>query len=253
MKNLIRLPVAEPVVRSAAPVNLLVARFESLAMNGVCAMAGEAGHFLAGGEMYHIPRFVYQSPDQRQALKIGVFTGLRGNVEGGLALLQFLESLELQPWRAAGYELWLYPLCNPTGYEDGSGTSRRGASLDSDFWKASPEPEIMLLERELSEQRFDAAITLYTDERFQQFSGSASGGAAASHLLESGLARAGFLLNEPALMVPWPKGALSVPPRGGKAHPNLRFGVPRHVPMRTRVAALDVALGGVLSSARHYL
>ncbi len=235
------------------PINLLAGRFEALAAAGRCSTVGEVGHFLVGGEVYHLPRFVYRAPDEHRPLRVGIFTGLRGNLEGGLALLQFLENLEANPWRAAGYELWIYPLCNPTGHEDGGSTNRRGVLLDHSFWKESAEPEVMLLERELAEQRFDAVITLYTDPRFDQFTGSAMGGTVAERLLESGLAVASATIGQPALELPWPDGALSVQPRAGKPKVNLRFGVPRTIAMRPRVTALSVTLGGVLASARHYL
>jgi murein peptide amidase A len=250
--------VDRPAVLPAAPVlhppvNLLVARFEELAARGLCQMAGEAGSFCLGRTVHHLPRVIYRAANAVRPLRIGIFTGLRGNLEGGLALLQFLESLAERPWRAAGYELWLYPLCNPTGHEDGEGTNRRGAALDSDFWKASPEPEIMLLERELREQQFQAVLTLHTDAHYADFTGSFSGGEAARRVFESGLALAGFVLRRPGLQLPWPAGALSGPPQGKGRLVSLRFGAPRQVPMSVRTTALEAALGAVLASARHYL
>jgi protein MpaA len=253
MSNTVRHHAPTSALPVHPPVNLLGARFDALAARGLCCRAGTAGHFFVGNAICHLPRFLYRDPDHGRRVKIGIFTGLRGNLEGGLALLQFLQSLEEDSWRAAGYELWLYPLCNPTAHEDRAGTNRRGASLDSDFWKDSAEPEIMLLERELVEQRFDAVITLHTDGRFAQMTGSAIGGTIASRLLESGLALAGFVVDEQSLELPWPEGALSVLPGPRRVRPNLRFGVPRSIPMRTRITALDVAVGAVLASARHYL
>jgi len=51
--------------------------------------------------------------------------------------------------RGRGYELHVYPLVNPTGYEDGTRHSRSGKDLNREFWRGSNEPEVALLEKEI--------------------------------------------------------------------------------------------------------
>jgi protein MpaA len=250
---------------SEPPVNLLMARFHDLAQKGGCELAGNVGNFLAGERIYPIPRLRYRSTPEmvpsprprilsdrkRAPLRVGIFTGLRGNLEGGLAVLSFLESLRERAWRAAGYELWLYPLCNPTGHEDARETNRRDAPLHGDFWRGSKEPEVMLLEHELRERAFHGVIVLHTEDSGRgQFTGSATG-AYAERLLNSGLTASRSVLRTDAAKVPWPPGALSAPPARPQAF-SLRLGTPLQVPMQSRIAALDAALGAVLASARHY-
>lgn len=52
-------------------------------------------------------------------------------------LLSFLERLADEPARATGYELIVYPLCNPVGYA--RDTRHNGADLDLNrqFWRGS--------------------------------------------------------------------------------------------------------------------
>ena len=62
------------------------------------------------------------------------------------------------------YQLWLYPLCNPGGYMDGTRESRSGKDLNRKFWKNSSELEVQLLEKEISKQRFNGIISLHCDD-----------------------------------------------------------------------------------------
>ncbi len=185
---------------------------------------------------------------------MGIFTGLRGNVEGGLALLHFIESLQERTWRAAGYELWFYPLCNPTGHEDARETSRRDTLLHGDFWRDSVEPEIMLLERELSAQAFHGVIVLYTDDSGRGIFTGSSFGSYAWRLTEFGAGRVPlhprYRSRGTAVATGGPLGS---PPGHQHQTFSMRLGTPKEVPMQVRIAALDAALGAVLASARHYV
>ena len=64
-------------------------------------------------------------------------------------IVQFIKLLEAKPELAAGYYLSLYPVCNPTGFEDGTRFSRSGKDLNREFWKNSDQPEVRLLQAEL--------------------------------------------------------------------------------------------------------
>jgi hypothetical protein len=80
------------------------------------------------------------------------------------AAIRFLEELAKQPELARGYEVYVYPLCNPTGFEDGTRHSRSGRDLNREFWLGSREPEVQLLERQIRTLRFDGIISLHADD-----------------------------------------------------------------------------------------
>jgi len=69
--------------------------------------------------------------------------------------MQLARALECYSEMGRNYQLWLYPLCNPGGYIDGTRESRSGKDLNRQFWKKSSELEVQLLEKEISKQRFN--------------------------------------------------------------------------------------------------
>src|SRR5207247_2150836 len=77
---------------------------------------------------------------------------------------RLLNSLVDAPASAQGYELTVYPLCNPTGYEDDTRHNRAGCDLNREFWRGSSQPEVQIIEDELRERRFDGIITLQADD-----------------------------------------------------------------------------------------
>ena len=66
-----------------------------------------------------------------------------------LAVIEFLERLHARPELARGYELFVYPVCNPWGYIEGSRWTRSGLDLNRQFWTGSEEFEVALLESQL--------------------------------------------------------------------------------------------------------
>ena len=78
--------------------------------------------------------------------------------------MQLARALECYPEMGRNYQLWLYPLCNPGGYMDGTRESRSGKDLNRQFWKNSSELEVQLLEKEISKQRFNGIISLHCDD-----------------------------------------------------------------------------------------
>ena len=96
------------------------------------------------GEEYSLPRYLYVGRKGGGDLqRIGIFATLHGDEpEGVLALGKFLQTLEDHPEIAEGYAVFIYPLCNPTGYEDGTRHNRAGVDLNREFWKQSPHPEV---------------------------------------------------------------------------------------------------------------
>ena len=129
--------------------------------------------FKITGERYELPSYVFIGPKGDQPpVRLALFAGLHGDeVEGTLALLFLVQLLEGVPELARGYCLFLYPICNPTGYEDGTFLSRQGYDLNQEFWKNSRTPEVRVLEGEIKSQGFDGIITLHSNQSDNFFFG----------------------------------------------------------------------------------
>ena len=138
-----------------------------LALAEVCReiVGTVAGSFDVEGKRYTIPSFVFRDPATiLRPIRLGLFALLHGDEPAGaLGLERLLSSLSNDPRPARGYELACYPLCNPTGYEDGTRHNRAGFDLDREFWRGSDLPEIKIIEDELRERQFDGIITLHVD------------------------------------------------------------------------------------------
>src|SRR6185369_7018446 len=104
--------------------------------------------FESHGREYNLPRYVFLGPKGGgDTIRIGIFATIHGDEpEGTLGLIRFLQELTKNPGLAQGYVLFLYPLCNPTGFEDNTRHSRSGKDLNREFWQNSPEPEVRYLE-----------------------------------------------------------------------------------------------------------
>jgi murein peptide amidase A len=133
-----------------------------------------AGSFTVAGRRYGIPRFIFAGPAaEHEPIRLGLFAGVHGDEPAGCAaLVRFLSELSASPDIAKGYDLVVYPLCNPTGYEDGTRTNRAGADLNREFWRSSAHPEVRILERELREHRFQGIVTLHADDTCNGLYGS---------------------------------------------------------------------------------
>jgi len=125
----------------------------------------EVGNFRHGEAAYSIPRFVFRGPDPAdEPVRLGIFAAIHGDEqETAHAALEFLRGLLKNPERARGYEIYVYPVCNPTGVEDGTRHSRSGTDLNREFWIGSKEPEVYYLERELGVLLFRGVIALHAD------------------------------------------------------------------------------------------
>ena len=148
------------------------------------------------GQDYSIPRYLYVGRQGGGDLqRIGIFATLHGDEpEGVLALGKFLQTLEERPEIAEGYALFIYPLCNPTGFEDGTRHSRAGVDLNREFWKQTCHPEVRFLESEIWMQAFHGIITLHSDDTSQGLYGFVKGSVLSEHLLQPALLEAGRYL-----------------------------------------------------------
>lgn len=176
------------------------------ALHGFATLAGSSEFlirrpgrgFRASGDdrRFEIPRLVFAGPrgggDQ---LRVGIFAAMHGDEkEGTGALLRFVEKLERQPLLATGFDIFLYPVCNPTGFADHTRHSRAGKDLNREFWRNSREPEVRILETELNENRFHGLISLHADDTSEGFYGFINGATLAEDLLRPALEAAGRYL-----------------------------------------------------------
>jgi protein MpaA len=170
----------------------LLAPLEKIAATSANLVANHDARFEVNGETYDLPRYLFVGPRGGDTpIRIGIFAAIHGDEpEGAHALIQFIKLLELKPELAAGYYLSFYPVCNPTGYEDGTRFSRQGKDLNREFWKNSSEPEIRLLQAELASRSFQGLIALHTDNTCTGFYGIVRGATLTKYLIEPALAAA---------------------------------------------------------------
>lgn len=149
------------------------------------------------GRRCDLPRFLFAGPvvNRLPPVRLGLFAGLHGDEPAGCAaLVRFLCELAREPERAAGYDLVIYPVCNPTGFEDGTRHNRAGFDLNREFWRGSTQPEVRLLEAELRAHRFGGLITLHADDTCDGVYGYAHGCVINESLLEPALRAGGRVL-----------------------------------------------------------
>ena len=175
--------------RSRRSIADLLAPLERIAANSPNLVANHDARFEVNGEAYELPRYLFVGPRGGDTpIRLGIFAGIHGDEpEGVHALVQFVKLLEAKPELATGYYLSIYPVCNPTGFEDGTRFSRSGKDLNREFWKGSTEPEVRLLQAELQSRSFQGIIALHTDNTSDGFYGFVRGATLAKHLIEPAL------------------------------------------------------------------
>jgi protein MpaA len=175
-----------------AKLRELLAPLFDLISESECLRAVSLGPWRLGDDLYVLPRFVFQrTPSVRTRIKLGIFAGIHGDEPASvLGLIDLVQALHAEPPVGRGYQLWLYPLCNPSGFVDGTRHSRSGKDLNREFWRDSPEPEVRLLEAELRREKFDGLISLHTDDTTDGVYGFVGGATLTEHLLKPALAAA---------------------------------------------------------------
>jgi predicted deacylase len=129
------------------------------------------------------------------AIRIGIFAGIHGDEAAGPdAIRNLVEVLEQDPSLAEGYDLFLYPICNPSGFAAGTRLSRTGKDLNREFWRNSNEPEVILLEEEIRSRAFHGLISLHADDTSSGIYGFVRGAVLTRALLEPALAAAEAVL-----------------------------------------------------------
>jgi hypothetical protein len=223
--------------------------------------------FKIGSQTYELPRYLFVGPSGGDApVHVGIFAGIHGDEpEGSHAIVQFIRLLEARPELATGYCLSFYPLCNPTGFEDGTRFSRRGKDLNREFWRNSAEPEVRVLQAELVSRSFQGIISLHTDDTSDGFYGIVRGATLTKHLIEPALRAAeqllprderpvidGFAARHGVIYDTF-EGILSAPPKV-RPHPfEIILETPQSPPAYLKEAAFVAALQSILAEYQKFI
>jgi murein peptide amidase A len=199
-------------------------------------------------------------------IRIGCFAGIHGDEPAGtVALLEFMADLITRPTLAQGYELFLYPLCNPVGFAQGTRLSGRGKDLNREFWKQSREPEVLLLEQEIRSRNFQGLVSLHSDDTSNGMYGFVRGAVLTRDLLEPALRAAQQVLPRNTLPVidGFPaidgiitecyQGVLTSPPELDPAPFEIILESPQHAPLPDQARAFQLALESIIVEYQKFL
>lgn len=229
------------------------------------AQGESLGSFRSGPQSYSVPRFTLRGPNSSDPIRIGIFAAIHGDEPAGvLAAARFLTEAAQEPEFIENFLLHIYPLCNPTGFEDNTRHSRRGKDLNREFWKLSVEPEVEILEHELRTQHFHGIIQLHADDTSDGLYGFVRGHTLTENLLRPALAEAGKILPRnvnatidgfaarDGIIYSGYEGILAAPMRSEPPF-EIVLETPHHAPMDLQVQALVVALRTILSEYRRLI
>jgi murein peptide amidase A len=243
---------------------LLLPLFLQVGTTAESLRADSAGFWHVGEERYWLPRLVFRGAQEtgEETIRLAIFAGLHGDEPAGVhALVDLLRVLEADPFMGRAYRIHIYPLCNPTGYEDGTRHSRSGADLNREFWRGSLEPEVAIIERELLLHKFHGIISLHSDDTSDGVYGFVRGATLTEHLMKPALAAAEAALpvNQAAIIDGFHAvegiihkaydGILTAPPGTTPAPFEIILESPHHAPMDLQRKAFVLALEQIL---RHY-
>jgi hypothetical protein len=259
--------IAQPPPARRRSIADLLAPLDSIAAYSPNLVANHEARFEAGGETYTMSRYLFVGPKGGDTpIRIGIFAGVHGDEpEGVRAAIQFIKLLEAKPELAAGYYLSFYPICNPTGFEDGTRHSRSGKDLNREFWGNSNEPEIRLLQAELSSRSFNGIISLHTDDTSDGFYGIVRGATLTKHLIEPALQAAGKFLprDQRSIIDGFPAhnsvirdaydGVLSAPPKVRPRPFEIILETPQAPPTFLKECAFVAALKTILTEYRQFI
>jgi len=245
----------------------LVAPLNEMAVNSPNLLVNRGARFESEGKVWELPHYLFIGPRGGDApLRLGIFGAIHGDEpEGARAIVQFVKVLEAKPELATGYCLSFYPVCNPTGFEDGTKHSRSGKDLNREFWKNSTEPEVRFLETELRWRAFDGIISLRTDETSDGLYGIAAGATLTRHLIEPALRAAeeflprdsrplidGFEARD-GIVRAQSSDALSAPPKTRPRPFEIVLETPKSPPSFFKECALVMALQSILTEYRKFI
>lgn len=249
------------------PISDLLLPLVLHASSSPCLHAECLGFWREGNAIRWLPRFVFEAPGPRRGrIELGVFAGIHGDEPAGIfALMDFARLLDAEPELARDYRLSLYPLCNPGGYERGIRESPSGKDLNREFWVCSREPEVVLLEKELRNTRFDGIISLHSDDTCGGFYGYARDRLISEQMLRPALAAAGAVIACDAnpvidgfeavdgiIHAAYP-GILTSPPERVPRPFEVILESPAHAPLSAQRDSMTRALRAILESYRSFI
>jgi len=253
-----------PTVTTRRSIAALLAPLNDLANRSEFVRAGRYGSFQLHGDRYSLPYFIFTGPGgDPDPIQLAIFAAIHGDEpEGALSITEFYRNLADEPALASGYQIYAYPLCNPTGYEDNTRHSRGGRDLNREFWKSSAEPEILHLEDELWRHQFDGLISLHSDNTSTGLYGFVQGPDLSKELLLPALWSAEKILprNEQRIIDGFPAnrglvqqgydGVLAASPEARYAPFDLIFETPQAAPVHLQIKANVAALQCILAEYR---
>jgi len=226
----------------------------------------ELGVFEVKREKYSLPRFTFRGPNSSDPIRIGIFAAIHGDEPAGaLAAANFLFDIANAPELAENFLLQVYPICNPTGFEDNTRSSRRGRDLNREFWRASAEPEIEILEHQLRTGHFNGIIQLHADDTSDGLYGFVRGHTLTENLLRPALNEAGKILPRninaiidgfaarDGIIYDHYEGVLAAPAQIDPVPFEIILETPDHAAMKSQVEALVVAMRTILSEYRRLI
>jgi murein peptide amidase A len=255
------------VITEKRATEKLVSAFDEVALNSHYLIKKPMAEFESRGQKYSLPRYLFLGPKGGgDTIRIGIFATLHGDEpEGALGLTRLITALEKNPDIAQGYALFIYPVCNPTGFEDNTRHSHAGVDLNREFWRESQQPEVRNLETEIWTHAFHGIVTLHSDDTSHGLYGYVNGAVLSEHLLEPALrsgeaflprnkrktidgfpARRGMIYSSYDGVLKSPVG-LKQPPF------EITFETPQHAPLHLQVEAFNAALQTMLVEYRYLM
>jgi protein MpaA len=235
-----------------------------LALPGITAQP--LGPFSIRGQDYSLPHFVFHGPNSTDPIRIGLFGAIHGDEPAGaLALARFLNELAQAPQLAENFSLHIYPICNPTGFEDNTRESRTGRDLNREFWRNSTEPEVKILEQELRSGHFSGIVQLHADDTSDGIYGFVRGHTLTEHLLRPALEAAGQVLERnrnatidgfaarDGIIYHHYDGILAAPTDIDPVPFEIIFETPQRAALDRQVEALVIALRTILNEYRRLI
>ena len=269
--------MSPPVIHSAPPLKTTpsarrsiadtLAPLDRLAASSASLIAKHDARFQMDGAPYVLPRYLFIGPrGGDEPIRVGLFAGIHGDEpEGVHALVQFLTALERRPELAAGYCLFVYPICNPTGFEDNTRHARSGKDLNREFWADTRQPEVQLLQAELAAHALQGIISLHTDDTSEGFYGFVSGATLTESLIEPALQAVeqslprnqddvidGFRARNGIIRESY-EGVLRAPPQSHPRPFEIILETPKAPPEYMKEAAFVLALQTILARSREFI